>query len=170
MSHKKLKYSDFPKKFNAHVVIDVRTMVKYYIQSATAVGALAAHIHDLGEDEFNRLPEEDRREISEVTMEEAMNLLTGRLLGGLTTDSLFDVIKAGPFQTTGGDIARKNTNFCIDRFVELAQGAAVTDEDREAADWMSARSEAGRVRREGANEQNAEDLHVMMESIFRRRR
>lgn len=166
MAYKKLKYNDFPRMFDRHVIIDVRTMTTHPTKGVTAVSALASHIHDLGEAEFNRLPEEDRREIGDVTMDEAMRLLTGRLLGNASTDSLFDVIKAGPFQVTGGDIARKNMNFALERYVAIAAGSSVTEEDLVAAAWVQDHQEASRVRRESVNEEDEMTVQTMMESIF----
>lgn len=168
MAYKKLKYNDFPRKFGYHVIIDVRTMTTYPVKSMTAIGALVSHIHDLGEADFNRLPEEDRREISEVAMEEAMRLLNGRLLSNASTDSLYDVIKAGPFQVTGGDIARKNMNFALERYVSIAAGASVMDEDLVAAAWVQDHGEASRVRREAVKENDEATLQSMMETIFRK--
>jgi hypothetical protein len=164
----KMKYSDFPIVFNKHVVIDTRTKATYHIEAASAVGALAQHITSLGETEFNRLPEADRSEIADITMNEAMSLIGGRLLGMATTDSLFDVIKAGPFQVTGGDISRKNVNFCLVKFAEIvAEGRAPTEEEKLAGKWMSDHFEASRVRREAVKEEGEMTVEAMMAKIFR---
>lgn len=163
----KMKYSDFPLVFNKHVVIDTRTKATYHIESGSAVGALAQHITSLGETEFNRLPEADRSEIAEITMNEAMSLLGERLLGMATTDSLFDVVKAGPFQVTGGDLTRKNVNFCLVKFAELvAEGRAPTEEEKRAGKWMADHFEASRVRREAVNEESELTVEAMMAQIF----
>lgn len=164
MSYKKLKYDEFPQKFDRHVVIDVRTMTSHFITSPTAIGALLQHAQSLGYEEFTALPEADQQELMDIGIKEVESILG---LSLYEDKSLFYVISAGPFTTTAGRQAMKNMNFCITRFLDLVKtGRAATDEEKQAADWLIEHQAKSRARVENKDSGAEEEAAEILRKIF----
>lgn len=125
---------EMPRKFNCHVVLDLRVGTTYnYPDAKTGPHALLKHLEVMGPDELFRHPDEERESVLNFITEATVGLITG---GRPPQTGPGEVIVVGPYACLGGTTEMKNIDFVAKRYADLVNGSPVGEEDYQLHAWL----------------------------------